>query len=412
MQASNAPTKIQIPFANSGAKNTIPIESQIGVTPGLASYTTGFPPLTMTQVVAGGVPPYGQDVNGILNAITAIQQWQSGGGMFKYDSVWSAANSGYAAGALLVRADNGGLWFNLVDGNTTDPDAGPSASWGGVALLASPQFSGSPTAPTPAAGDISTKIATTEFVQSAASGGQCRLSVASPTSLTLLPFNGNQIIVGGYARQIPPGGVSISNSGLPANALRYVYAYSSSGAIALELSSTGHSVGPNGVEVKNGDASRSLVGMIYTTASSQFADSPTQRLCANWFNRRLRAGVATLLVDTNFSTVVSSEITASLRVSALYWSNSGAYSLIANGSVSNNTAGGIAGFEGRINGGVFGTEARSTFSAAGAYECLVSASHSENIAEGLITATAYGYVSSGSVATLYGTATVNLTVNS
>lgn len=123
MQASNAPTKIQIPFANSGAKNTIPIESQIGVTPGLASYTTGFPPLTMTPVVAGGVPPYGQDVNGILNAITAIQQWQSGGGLFKYDGVWSAANSGYAAGALLVRADNGGLWFNSVDGNTTDPDA-------------------------------------------------------------------------------------------------------------------------------------------------------------------------------------------------------------------------------------------------------------------------------------------------
>ncbi|WP_241120453.1 hypothetical protein, partial [Achromobacter xylosoxidans] len=99
-----------------------------------------------------------------------------------------------------------------------------------------------------------------------------------------------------------------------------------------------------------------------------------------------------------------------LRASALYWSNSGAYSLIANGSVSNNTAGGIVGFEGRINGGVFGTEARSTIATAAQYECLVSASHSENIAEGLVTASAYGYVSSGSTATLYGTATVNLTV--
>ncbi|WP_241123034.1 hypothetical protein [Achromobacter xylosoxidans] len=280
------------------------------------------------------------------------------------------------------------------------------------ALAASPALTGTPTAPTPAAGDISTKIATTEFVQSSASGGQCRLTVASPTSLTLLPFNGNQIIVGGYARQIPLAGVSISNSGLPANSLRYVYAYSSSGAVALELSATGHTVGPYGLEVKSGDSSRSLVGMIYTTASSQFADNYTQRFCANWFNRRLRAGVATLLTDTNFSTVTSSEITANLRVSALYWSDSGACSLIANGSVSNNTTGGIAGFGGRLNGGAFGTEARSTFYTAGSYECLVSASHTEGIAEGLITATVYGYVSAGSVATLYGGATVNLTVNS
>ncbi|GAB1835570.1 hypothetical protein MyNCGM121_23450 [Achromobacter xylosoxidans] len=278
-----------------------------------------------------------------------------------------------------------------------------------AALAASPALTGTPTAPTPAAGDISTKIATTEFVQSSAMGGQCRLTVASATSLTLLPFNGNQIIVGGYARQIPLAGVSISNSGLPANALRYVYAYSSSGAIALELSATGHSVGPNGIEVKNGDPSRSLVGMIYTTASAQFADSSTQRFCANWFNRRLRAGVATLLADTNFSTVTSAEITANLRVSALYWSNSGGYSLIANGSVSSNTASGIVGFEARVNGGVFGTEARASIGAASQYACLVSASQAEQASEGLVTATAYGYVSAGSIATLYGTATVNLT---
>lgn len=241
--------------------------------------------------------------------------------------------------------------------------------------------------------------------------GQCRLVVTNPTTLTLMPHNGRYLIVGGLPRQIPGGGVAISNAGLTASTLRYVYAYMNGGSLALEFSSTGHSLdAATGVEVKNGDPSRSLVGMIYTTASSQFADSFTQRFCANWFNRRPRAAVATLLVDTNFSTVVSSEITASLRASALYWSNSGAYSLIANGSVSNNTAGGIVGFEGRINGGVFGTEARSTIATAAQYECLVSASHSENIAEGLVTASAYGYVSSGSTATLYGTATVNLTV--
>lgn len=390
------------PFAATGDKEVLATADQPD---GKVSLQAGWTPDYELPNDNANYRPVGRaEMNGILSEVTEGLGDVQLNGFAK----WQAIDGGWPLYAMVVHA--GVVYSSTEVANTTEPGTA-GAKWD-RAFLHSPALSGTPTAPTPAAGDISTKIATTEFVQSSASGGQCRLSVASPTSLTLLPFNGNQIIVGGYARQIPLGGVSISNSGLPANALRYVYAYSSSGAIALELSSTGHSVGPNGVEVKNGDASRSLVGMIYTTASSQFADSPTQRLCANWFNRRLRAGVATLLVDTNFSTVVSSEITASLRVSALYWANSGAYSLIANGSVSNNTAGGIAGFEGRINGGVFGTEARSTFSAAGAYECFVSASHSENIAEGLITATAYGYVSSGSVATLYGTATVNLTVNS
>lgn len=76
MQASNIPSKVPLPFANSGTKNAIPTASQIGVTPGAASLTDGFPPLTMTPLASGGVPPAGADFNGILNLITAIQQWQ------------------------------------------------------------------------------------------------------------------------------------------------------------------------------------------------------------------------------------------------------------------------------------------------------------------------------------------------
>ena len=66
----STPTKITVPFANTGSKNTIPVPSQISVTPGAASYTDGFPPLTMTPKASGGVPPFGQDMNGILYAIT------------------------------------------------------------------------------------------------------------------------------------------------------------------------------------------------------------------------------------------------------------------------------------------------------------------------------------------------------
>ena len=53
----------------------------------------------------------------------------------------------------------------------------------GVAPLASPSFTGTPTAPTAASGTNTTQIATTEFVQSAvASGGMTVDSAMSSTS--------------------------------------------------------------------------------------------------------------------------------------------------------------------------------------------------------------------------------------
>ena len=129
MQASGAPMKIYVPFAVSGTKNTIPIDSQVGITPGAASFDTGFPPLTFTPVSAGGVPPAGADFNGILNAITAIQQFQSGGGIYPYDATWSSDNGGYPIGAILVRADGTGFWLSTEDNNATDPETDTSGAW-------------------------------------------------------------------------------------------------------------------------------------------------------------------------------------------------------------------------------------------------------------------------------------------
>lgn len=131
MQQSSQPTKIQVPFASSGQKNTIPVPSQASTTPGAASFADGFPSLTMQSLASGGVPPSGKDFNGILNMITGIQQWQCGGGQFTYDSAWSSANGGYPKGALLVSADGTTEWLCVVDGNTTNPDAtdGTAANW-------------------------------------------------------------------------------------------------------------------------------------------------------------------------------------------------------------------------------------------------------------------------------------------
>lgn len=126
MQASNAPTKSPVPFAESGSKNTIPVDSQIGITPGLASFTDGFPPLTMTPLAAGGIPPRGQDFNGILYFLSAAARWQQAGGSYSYDSTFATGIGGYPKGAVLLAADGQGFWLSTVDSNTADPDAGGS----------------------------------------------------------------------------------------------------------------------------------------------------------------------------------------------------------------------------------------------------------------------------------------------
>ena len=131
MQSSNIPSKIPLPFAyaaGSGYVNTIPTASQIGVVNGRASLHDGFPPLTFTPIASGGVPPFGSDMNGILNEITAIQQWQQAGGFFPFDATFAGIIGGYPKGAVLQAAAFGGLWTSTIENNTNNPDTG-GAGW-------------------------------------------------------------------------------------------------------------------------------------------------------------------------------------------------------------------------------------------------------------------------------------------
>ncbi len=129
MQRSNAPAKIQVPFARDGTKNPIPVPSQSGTKPGGASFVTGFPDETMKPITQGGIPPYGADFNGIFYSITSLQQYQSAGGQFSFDSAFATAIGGYPKGALLMKASLNGYWRSTVDNNTTDPDSASSAGW-------------------------------------------------------------------------------------------------------------------------------------------------------------------------------------------------------------------------------------------------------------------------------------------
>ncbi|WP_175141393.1 gp53-like domain-containing protein [Achromobacter pulmonis] len=197
MQASNAPSKSPVPFAESGSKNTIPVDSQIGITPGLASFTDGFPPLTMTPLSAGGIPPRGQDFNGILYFLSAAMRWQQAGGSYNYDSTFATAIGGYPKGAILLNSAGTGFWLNGADNNTTDPDSG-GTNWTAVISNA---------ASTTAAGIIA--IATTAQAQAMTSDVVAltpkKLADAFAGSRQGVTANGYQILPNGLILQWASG---------------------------------------------------------------------------------------------------------------------------------------------------------------------------------------------------------------
>lgn len=128
MQLANAPGKIVLAFAADGSKNSIPVPSQIPVTPGAASWTDGFPPLTMVDPTEGGVGPSGLDFNGIYNAISALSLWYNAGAGFPFDSTFAGNVGGYPIGARVLRASGGGYWTSTIDNNSNNPDTG-GAGW-------------------------------------------------------------------------------------------------------------------------------------------------------------------------------------------------------------------------------------------------------------------------------------------
>lgn len=131
MKLSSVPTKFNIPFANGAGASyirAIPQASQTGTSPGAASLTDGFPPATFVSTSGGGVPPSGQDFNGILKQITQWSQWASAGNAVQYDSAFATAIGGYPAGAVLSSTPAGVLWVSTVDDNLTNPNTG-GAGW-------------------------------------------------------------------------------------------------------------------------------------------------------------------------------------------------------------------------------------------------------------------------------------------
>lgn len=276
------PTRFAAIWANdesaSFVTQPIPTPSQPGVR---ASLNDGFPQITFTSPNA----PDGRDFNGILYMLTAAAQFQQAGGIYAWDSTFSGSIGGYPLGAVVAHATVAGFfWLNTVANNTTNPDAG-GANWTAFQIANQPM-----------------------------TGAQ--LQFTSATVLTLAPKAGGWLWVNGFNYVVT--GQTLPNASTPsANTLYYIYAGISAGAIVLSASTTGYTVGANGIAVMSSDATRTLVGMCRTNGSSQFQNTLLTR--SYW--QRPRTAVSQTSFGANHTTNNASfvELSSGDRNSFLVW---------------------------------------------------------------------------------------------
>ncbi|MBS6552904.1 MAG: hypothetical protein KH321_03060 [Clostridium sp.] len=114
------PIAISQPIANQGTKFNIP-EAPTGSE--LASIAEGFPDITMKALDDGGLPPRGQDCNGMFYLSTDQRVFLQNGGIITFNETVSNTIKGYPSGAVLDYIDPSGTFKkvqSLIDDNTNN----------------------------------------------------------------------------------------------------------------------------------------------------------------------------------------------------------------------------------------------------------------------------------------------------
>lgn len=106
---------------------TIP-QTQSAAGDGTASVALGFPPETFIARAAGGVPPRGQDMNGLLNLLSSAIQVLQTGYLGPFDATFAQSIGGYPAGAIVCGGTPGAFWVSTADANVSTPGA-DGATW-------------------------------------------------------------------------------------------------------------------------------------------------------------------------------------------------------------------------------------------------------------------------------------------
>lgn len=120
MNRADSPKKQAVPFGINGQREDILDTTPAG--DNSASYSAGYPAITMTLKAAGGLPPKGQNMNQILFELANVARWSAAGAGYSFDSAFSTTVGGYPSGAKVLSSDGLGVWLNTTDANTANPE--------------------------------------------------------------------------------------------------------------------------------------------------------------------------------------------------------------------------------------------------------------------------------------------------
>lgn len=149
-------------------------------------------------------------------------------------------------------------------------------------------------------------------------GGECRLGLVG-SNVVLLPCNGRRVVINGDVRIIPSEGLSISPMGLTVGMLHYVYIGDNGGALELSASaSSGHITdATTGIQVMDGDPTKTFVGWVVPQAGPAFVNSPAKQLVRSFYNDLGCLGRNALSLDTSLSVNAWTELSVASRVEVI-----------------------------------------------------------------------------------------------
>lgn len=249
------PAQITVPFAASGLKNAIPAVSD--PINGKAGYDQGFTAINMTPKTAGGIPPFGQDFNGIFYDVTLAIQYLEAGGTFPFNLTYATTIGGYPKGAIVSRANGDGVWVNLVANNSTNPDMG-GAGW--------------------RPGDSGGVVGGIRNLKMSVTAASASAVITADLVEVMTALNGVTYALPSFSKTINlavTGAGGMDTGTAPANGFVAVYAIynPTTGASALLAVNATSSVAPEvygGANMPSGYTASALISVKPTNASSQF----------------------------------------------------------------------------------------------------------------------------------------------
>lgn len=225
----------------------------------------------------------------------------------------------------------------------------------------------------------------------AANGAQCRLQVSGANLLLAKVKTGTVFIPGYGLATVPAAGVTLAAAGLVASTLYYIYAYMNGNVIALEASTTPHATdAATGIEIKNGDSTRLLVGIEYATSATAWSG-----MARSWYNDTGYVGVTGASTSSTGST--SYVALATLKISFLAFAGEMAKATfvgLANTTVANYSSYTQLGYDGAAADGSLSTQIQSYTANPG--NTLIYPMPKKMATDGLHYAQLYGKTDNGS----------------